>query len=106
MATRCSAESQDGRLVVEPVCVGCAGFVPDGLSRDKKRMWKPVLVVKAPATSVGARRRHSPPVFDGLGRQFGGNWPAVEAAAKINQADKNLPDAAEVAGFGFLGNER
>lgn len=104
--SRCSAEFLEGKLN-EPICVGCGGFVPDGVSgrsggKAPRKMWATIPRIESPAISVGARPSNPPPVVDGHGRMFGGNWSAVAAAKRINRADENSPDLSEAAAFGFF----
>lgn len=89
---RCSAEYLEDAFDTQPLCVGCGGFVPDGLSRRSggkapRRMWAPIPVTKLPIQELSGASPSQPPVtVDGFGRQLGGNWQALEAAARINRA--------------------
>lgn len=107
---RCSAEYLEDTLNTQPLCVGCGGFEPAGVSgrshgKAARRMWAPIPRVESPKSSAGASPSQPPVTVDRFGRQFGGNWSAAETAAKINRADVNS-DGETVTGVGgFLLDE-
>lgn len=108
--SRCSAEYLEDALNTQPLCVGCGGFSPDGLSRRShgkagRQMWATIPRVESSKPSVGAPPSQPPVTVDKFGRKFGGNWNAAETAAKINRADVNSSGETVVGVGGFLLDE-
>ena len=68
-------------------------YIPGGVSKESRL---PV------APSGGAKSRKAPGTFDLFGRQIGGNWPALDAAARINRPSQDLSTLPEFPDFGLF----
>ena len=77
-------------------------YIPGGVSKDGKPMFIVCQSRLPVAPSGGAKSRKAPGTFDLFGRQIGGNWPALDAAARINRPSQDLSTLPEFPDFGLF----